>query len=91
MPLDDTAACSLIGCLKGAQIFGPYRGMPPADIGALADLMVRLSQFATDYADGIDAIDLNPVIVHGEGAGVSVVDALILKCDPVKEDRGAAE
>ena len=91
VPLDDTAACSLIGCLKGAQIFGPYRGMPPADIGALADLMVRLSQFATDYADGIDAIDLNPVIVHGEGAGVSVVDALILKCDPVEEDRGAAE
>lgn len=91
MPLDDTAARSLIGRLKGTEIFGPCRGMPPADTGALADLMVRLSQFAIDHADGIDAIDLNPVIVHPEGAGVSVVDALILKRDPLKEDRSAAE
>jgi acyl-CoA synthetase (NDP forming) len=91
VPLDDTAAHSLIGRLKGTEIFGRCRGMPPADTGALAGLMVRLSQFAIDHADGIDAIDLNPVIVHPEGAGVSVVDALILKRDPLKEDRGAAE
>ena len=60
-------------------MFGPYRGPPPADTEALADLMVALSQFAADHADAIAEIDLNPVIVHAQGQGVSVVDALIVK------------
>ena len=41
--------------------------------------MVRLSQFAADHGDDIAEIDLNPVIVHPRGEGVSVVDALIVK------------
>ena len=41
--------------------------------------MVRLSHFAADHADDIAEIDLNPVIVHARGQGVSVVDALIVK------------
>jgi hypothetical protein len=53
--------------------------MPPADTEALADLMVKLSQFAFDHADDIAEVDLNPVIVHGKGDGVTVVDALIVK------------
>ncbi len=92
VPLDADGARALIGRLKAVAVFGRYRGLPPADIGALADLMVRLSQFAADHADEIDSIDLNPVIVHGEGEGVSVVDALIVKRDvPTAERRGAAE
>jgi acetyltransferase len=52
-------------------------------------LMVRLSQFAADHADTIAEIDLNPVIVHEEERGVTIVDALIVK-QPV-ESRAAAE
>jgi hypothetical protein len=33
----------------------------PADVGALATLMVRLSQFATDHVDVVSEIDINPV------------------------------
>ena len=92
VPLDAAGARALIGRLKAAAVFGRYRGLPPADVDALADLMVRLSQFAADHADEIDSIDLNPVIVHGEGEGVSVVDALIVKRDvQAAERRGAAE
>jgi hypothetical protein len=73
-------------------VFGRYRSLPPADTEALADLMVRLSQFSADHADAVDTIDLNPVIVHAQGDGVSVVDALILKRDSRQtERRGAAE
>ena len=73
-------------------MFESYRGLPPADTEALADLMVRLSQFAADHADDIAAIDLNPVIVHTRGDGVSVVDAVIVKRDSqTMERRGAAE
>jgi hypothetical protein len=53
--------------------------MLPADTDVLADLMVKLSQFAFDHADDIAEVDLNPVIVHAKGDGVTVVDALIVK------------
>ena len=86
VPLNIVAAHALLDRLKGAQIFGPFRGLPPADTKALADLMVRLAQFAADHADDIDAIDLNPVIVHAQG--VSVVDALILRRDNRRTDAG---
>ena len=57
------------------------RGAKPADKTALAALMVALSRFAADHADQIAEVDLNPVIVHEAGAGLSVVDALIVRQD----------
>jgi acetate---CoA ligase (ADP-forming) len=77
VPLDHEAALALIHRLKAGAVFGRYRGMPPADTGALADLMVKLSQFAFDHADAVAEVDLNPVIVHAKG--ITVVDALIIK------------
>ena len=92
VPLDRDAAMALLRRLKGAAVLKPYRGMPGADTEALADLMVRLSQFALDQADAIAQIDLNPVIVHAKGDGVSVVDALIIKYAAQQaEHRSAAE
>ena len=79
VPLDHTAARALLGRLKGAPVLGPYRGAPPTDTEGLVDLIVRLSQFAADHADTVAEVDLNPVIVHAKGQGVSVVDALIVK------------
>jgi len=79
VPLDRAAATALLGRLKGAAILGPHRGAPAADTEALIDIIVRLSQFAADHADDIAEIDLNPVIVHAKGQGVSIVDALIVK------------
>ncbi|MGI8524599.1 MAG: acetate--CoA ligase family protein [Pseudolabrys sp.] len=78
-PLNHAAALALIASLKGTQMLGAFRGAPAADTGALADLMVRLSRFAADHVADIAEIDLNPVIVHAKGSGVSVVDALIVK------------
>ena len=91
VPLDHDAALALIGQLKGARLFGAFRGAPAADIDALAGLMVKLSQLAADHADTISEIDLNPVIVHAKGAGVTVVDALILKTGVQAQGRDAAE
>jgi acyl-CoA synthetase (NDP forming) len=91
VPLDNAAAHALIARLKGAQVFGPYRGAPPADVDALAELMVRLSQFATDFSDYISQIDLNPVLVHASGKGVTVVDALVIKRNAHTERHAAAE
>ena len=79
VPLGAGEARELLGRLKGAALLEAHRGAPPADVDALVDLMVRLGQFAADHAETIAEIDLNPVLVHGRGKGVSVVDALIVK------------
>ncbi|MGH6725150.1 MAG: acetate--CoA ligase family protein [Pseudolabrys sp.] len=91
VPLDREAARALIGRLAGASVLGPFRGAPPSDTDALADLIVRLSLFAADHADAIAEIDLNPVIVHAMGQGVSVVDALIVKQPSRSAQNRAAE
>jgi acetyltransferase len=70
----------LLGRLAGARLLEVHRGKPAADIGALVALMVRLGRFAADHADTIAEIDLNPVIVHDAGKGLTVADALIVKC-----------
>ncbi|MDH3451879.1 MAG: hypothetical protein OEN20_05615, partial [Gammaproteobacteria bacterium] len=44
---------------------------------ALVDLAVRISQFAA-AAGQVASLDLNPVVVHPRGEGVSVLDALIV-------------
>jgi acyl-CoA synthetase (NDP forming) len=79
VPLTPEAATALIRRLRGAGLLDAHRGQPAADIPALADLMVRLSQFAADHADTIKEIDLNPVLVHPTGQGATVVDALIVR------------
>jgi acyl-CoA synthetase (NDP forming) len=79
VPLSAGQARELLGRLRSKALLEGVRGAPAADTEALVDLMVALATFAADHADCIAEIDLNPVIVHARGAGVSVVDALIVK------------
>ncbi len=79
VPLGRDDAVRLLGELRGAALLDGVRGARPADRDALVDLIVALSRFAADHADAIAEIDLNPVIVHPEGEGLTVVDALIVK------------
>ncbi|MGH7047044.1 MAG: acetate--CoA ligase family protein [Stellaceae bacterium] len=78
-PLCEDEALALISELRGTALLDGVRGAPPADKPALARLMVALSRFAADHSDLIDEIDLNPVIVHAAGQGLTVADALIVK------------
>ncbi len=78
-PLTEADAHALLAEFQGAKLLEGVRGAPPADVPALVALMVTLGRFAADHADDIEEIDLNPVLVHPAGAGVSVVDALIIR------------
>ncbi len=78
-PLTDCKAAALrqIRRLKGARLLDGVRGEGPGDVEALAELMVALSLFVAQHGADIAEIDLNPVLVHARGAGVTIVDALI--------------
>jgi acetyltransferase len=78
VPIASDEALDLLGALKGAAVLDGVRGAARADKAALAEVIAALSRFAADHAGLIDEIDLNPVIVHAKGQGVSVVDALIV-------------
>jgi len=79
VPLSQEDALAALRRLKGAAILNGVRGQKPADVDALAALMVRLSQFAVETSGDVAEAELNPVLIHPAGEGVSVVDALIVK------------
>ncbi len=66
-----------LGQLKCAPLLNGYRGSPPLDVPALADLIARLGQ-VLDSDASIREIDLNPVIAYPAGQGLMALDALML-------------
>jgi acyl-CoA synthetase (NDP forming) len=79
VPIGPDEALALLAELRGAALLDGVRGAEPADKAALAELMAALSHFAADHADQIEEIDLNPVVVHPQSQGLTIVDALIVK------------
>lgn len=82
VPLCESEARAMLARLRGRRLLDGVRGAPPADVAALADVMVRLARFGADHADLVREIDLNPVIVHPAGKGITIVDALIVIAGP---------
>lgn len=64
------AASSSIGPLLGG-----FRGAPPSDVAALLELAHDLREAVRGRPE-IAVVECNPVIVHRQGEGVSVVDAM---------------
>jgi acyl-CoA synthetase (NDP forming) len=77
-PVSEAEAASMLRELKSAPLLQGFRGAPAADISALASLIARVSLLADALPDVSD-IELNPVIVHAEGQGVTIADALIVR------------
>ncbi|EKS33644.1 acetate--CoA ligase family protein [Afipia clevelandensis] len=76
-PVDAAQASAMIGELKSAALLNGFRGAPKADTAALAALIAHVSRLAAEMKDRVSEIEINPVRVHEEGAGITIVDALI--------------
>ena len=77
-PVSAEEASAMLGELKAAPLLNGFRGAAKADVPALAQLISQISQLAARYRDEISEIEINPVLVHPEGKGVTIVDALVV-------------
>lgn len=73
-PLDRALALDMIGRTRVARYLAGYRDRPPADLAALADVLVALSRLALDNPE-VEELDLNPVLCDETGA--LVLDARV--------------
>jgi succinyl-CoA synthetase beta subunit len=78
-PVSAVEASGMLAQLKAAPLLNGFRGAPKADISALSQLISEISLIAAAYRDHIADIEINPVLVHPEGQGVTIVDALVVR------------
>jgi acetyltransferase len=78
-PVSAAEARRMLGELKAAPLLHGFRGAPQADVAALAELIAQVSLLAARLRDAVAEIELNPVLVHADGRGVTIVDALVVR------------
>lgn len=78
-PFGKEEALKMIKSLNGYKLLNGYRGAAVCDVDALAELMVGLSNFASESKDSVIEFDINPVFVYEKGKGVAMADALVIR------------
>ena len=78
-PVSATEASAMLDELKAAPLLHGFRGAAKADVAALSRLIAQVSVLAARYSRQISEIELNPALVHPEGQGVTIVDALVVR------------
>jgi len=78
-PVGAAEAETMLGELKAAPLLRGFRGAPKADVAALSKLISEVSVLAARLKDQVSEIELNPVLVHPQGQGVTIVDALVVR------------
>jgi len=63
--------------LRMAPLLHGFRGSEIADLHALLEMIDAVQRFAVSNEARLMELDINPVLVRGEGKGVVAVDALI--------------
>ena len=74
-PITEDEACDMISEVKAYPLLKGYRNTPPADMGAITNILLCTSKLVTDHPE-IKELDLNPIMVYKKGA--KTVDARII-------------
>ena len=77
-PVSAAEASAMLASLKAAPLLNGFRGAAKADVVALSQLISEVSLLAAQHAEKISEIEINPVLVHPERQGVTIVDALVV-------------
>ena len=74
-PLNSFLAREMIGSTRVSRLLGAFRSMPPADLQAIENVLLRVSEMVCELP-WIREMDLNPLLA--DDAGVVVADARIV-------------
>jgi acetyltransferase len=76
-PIDADTAREMVLGLKAARLLQGYRGTPPRDLDALAEVIARVSWMIADHEASVAEIEINPLIVGIQGRGALAADAVV--------------
>ena len=74
-PIHRLDAADMVRGIRGFRLLTGVRGALPSDLGALEEVLLRVSRLVTDFPE-IAELDLNPVLAFPDGA--RVVDARVM-------------
>jgi len=83
-PIGRNNARTMIKSVKVFPMLDGFRSTPKADIEALQQMIVSLSDLVLDNPE-IRELDINPLLVHDDGQGVTVADVRIILSEPDPE------
>ncbi|MCA3287377.1 MAG: acetate--CoA ligase family protein [Roseomonas sp.] len=84
-PVSPSEAHAMLRRLRAFPLLEGVRGGAAADIDALVALITHVSEIAAAMGENLQELDLNPVLVHPDGQGCSLLDALILLSSETEE------
>ena len=76
-PISRQEAAEQVRAIRTAALLRGVRGEPPADIAAAEEVLLRVSQLVTDFPEIVE-MDINPLVIHDQGQGATVLDARII-------------
>jgi acetyltransferase len=74
-PLNQTLARRIIERTKAHELLKGFRGMPPANVKRLEEILVKFSEMTVDFPQ-LKEVDINPLIVDSED--IVALDARII-------------
>ena len=72
-PLTDIEVETMLNKTWAGRKLDGYRNIPPADIPAVKDVLIRMAQLAWDFPE-LAEIEINPLRVFPDGQGIAAVD-----------------
>ncbi|MDM0005437.1 acetate--CoA ligase family protein [Variovorax sp. J22G73] len=79
LPIGPRDAAAMVREMRCFPLLDGARGRPAADVAALEDLLVRISDFVVRHGERVEEMDLNPVWVGAKGEGAMPLDAVIIE------------
>jgi acetate---CoA ligase (ADP-forming) len=76
-PISEQEVKEQLRSIRTYPLLRGVRGEAAADIAAVEETVLRVSQLVTDFPEIVE-MDINPLVVHGAGQGAIVLDARII-------------
>ncbi|HWR64860.1 MAG TPA: acetate--CoA ligase family protein [Bellilinea sp.] len=79
-PLTREDAADMVRNTRAGRLLTGFRGMPEADVEAVVETILRLSQLAQDFPQ-ISEVEINPLLVLPKGKGALALDGRVILQD----------